>query len=112
MAAKLIKPKSVRGVRREMQCNGRGGIAHAGVKGCGATFTFVPSDCRVATVGDRVGDGHPRYKVLPVERQVRCPACRRMSLVEAVSRGVKYTRRELDIMEAVSDPYGRGQGGH
>lgn len=112
MAAKLIKPKSVRGVRKEMQCNGRS--PYTGVKGCGAVFTFVPSDTREVEVGGGNGrqeDEGPRYKVRPVERQVSCPGCNRMSLVEVVRPGEEYSRQELDLREAFVDIYGRGQGG-
>lgn len=113
MAAKLIKPKSVRGVRKEMQCNGWS--PYTGVRGCGASFTFVPSDTREVEVGvapsTTMRSEGPRYKVRPVERQVSCPGCNRMSLVEVVRPGEEYSRRELDLREAFADTYGRGQGG-
>lgn len=112
MAAKLIKPKTVRGVRKEMECNAF--RSYPGRKGCGATFSFVPSDCRDIVLngnGRQENDG-PRFKEPPVERYVTCPKCRGACFVETVRAGVKYTRRELDAREAFADTYGRGQGGH
>jgi len=113
MVAKIIKPKSVRGVRKEMECNAWRN--YPGPKGCGAKFSFVPSDCRDMEVGGGGGrqeDDGPRYKVYPVERYVRCPKCKGYCFVEVVRRGVKMGRREQEAIEAFVDPYGRGQGGH
>ena len=109
MTAKLIKPKTVRGVRKEMECN-----PGPGRKGCGATFSFVPSDCQDIVIygNGRQEDDGPRFKEPPVERYVRCPKCRCLCFLETVRAGVKYTRRELDVREAFADAYGRGQGGH
>lgn len=110
MAAKLIMPKKVRGVRKEMECNALRN--YPGRKGCGARFTFVPSDTRELTIHGNYRDEGPRFKVAPVERYVTCPKCRGACFVETVRAGVKYTRRELDAREAFVDTYGRGQGGH
>lgn len=112
MAAKIIAPKKPRGVRKEMECNAF--RDYPGRKGCGARFSYVPSDCRDIVLngnGRQENDG-PRFKVPPVERYVRCPKCRHLCFLEVVRPGVKYSRRELDIMEAQADVYGRGQGGH
>lgn len=110
MAAKLIMPKKVRGVRKEMECNALRN--YPGRKGCGAQFTFVPSDTRELTIHGTYQDDGPRFKEPPVERYVTCPKCRGACFVETVRAGVKYTRRELDAREAFVDTYGRGQGGH
>lgn len=113
MVAKIIKPKSVRGVRKEMECNAFRN--YPGRKGCGAVFSFVPSDCRDMEVGHGNGrqeDDGPRYAVYPVERYVRCPKCKGYCFVAVVRDGLKMGRRELEAIEAFVDPYGRGQGGH
>jgi hypothetical protein len=108
MAAKLIKPRAVRGVRKEMECNG--GRNYRGPKGCGARFTFVPSDTRIDTI---TGNGRDWSLKSPrVERIVTCPGCRRRCLVEVISPGVEWTREDLARRDAETDAYGRGQGGH
>lgn len=110
MAAKIIAPKKVRGIRKEMECNAF--RSYPGRKGCGATFSFVPSDTRELTIHGTYQDDGPRFKEPPVERYVRCPKCRNLCFLEVVRPGVNYSRRERDIMEAQADVYGRGQGGH
>ena len=108
MAAKLIMPKKVRGVRKEMECNALRN--YPGRKGCGAQFTFVPSDTRdiVLNGNGRQEDDGPRFKEPPVERYVRCPKCRGLCFVETVRAGVKYNRRERELLEGQADIGGRG----
>jgi hypothetical protein len=110
MAAKLIKPKTVRGVRKEMECTGGRPNHYNGPSGCGARFTFVPSDTRVITI---TGNGRDwSFKSPRVERIVVCPACRRGCCVEVIRPGVEWTREDLARRDAETDAYGRGQGGH
>lgn len=111
MAAKIVAPKKVRGIRKEMECNAYRN--YPGRKGCGAAFSFVPSDCRDWDLG--VGGYNyegPHYKVNPIHRMVRCPKCKGYCLVDVVRPGVEYNRQELARMEDAADLYGRGQGGH
>lgn len=87
MTAKLIGPDQVEAellrdaARLVMDCR------MPGPGGCGATFSFLPHDCKEFALTDaELAQGVrwdldlPRqaaqYKVLPAVARVRCPACR------------------------------------